>query len=87
MHEQAFCKILHLLSFIFLEETLKNAGSYLTASLLIGYLRSSDEGSGDVLPSNLNLINSPFYASQRGISVSKCECVDILISAFALLFM
>lgn len=47
--------------------SLDKAGSYLSAAMLAGYLRSTRSGDTDA---PLNLINAPVLAKQAGLTVS-----------------
>ncbi|KAK7011022.1 D-3-phosphoglycerate dehydrogenase-like isoform X2, partial [Biomphalaria glabrata] len=49
------------------EKSLEAAGSALVSSVMIGYLNTSLAENGDILPKNLNIINSPIYTKQSGI--------------------
>ncbi|KAK0051289.1 D-3-phosphoglycerate dehydrogenase-like isoform X1 [Biomphalaria pfeifferi] len=53
------------------ENSLEAAGSALVSSVMIGYLNTSLAENGDILPKNLNIINSPIYTKQSGIKPSE----------------
>lgn len=57
-----FCYLL-----IFLGASLKQAGSYLGAAVLAGYLATKQQAGGDGI--TLNLINAPAMAKEQNLQV------------------
>lgn len=52
---------------IFLGASLKQAGSYLSAAVLAGYLATKQQAGGDGI--TLNLINAPAMAKEQNLQV------------------
>ncbi|XP_059151204.1 D-3-phosphoglycerate dehydrogenase-like isoform X2 [Physella acuta] len=52
-------------------EFLEKAGAFLLSSVLVGYLNTSAVDNGDILPSNLNIINAPVYGKQAGLRTTS----------------
>ncbi|XP_035827882.1 D-3-phosphoglycerate dehydrogenase isoform X2 [Aplysia californica] len=48
-------------------EPLKKAGTFLIASVMAGFLKTSAIDNGDLVPISLNLVNAPIYAKQSGV--------------------
>ncbi|KAK3786625.1 hypothetical protein RRG08_027583 [Elysia crispata] len=48
--------------------TLQNAGAFMTASVMVGYLRTTRVDNGDLLPHAPNMINSPVLSKHAGIN-------------------